>query len=414
MNSFATRTRSLLAVAVGAVIACGAIAPAFAQQTAMDRAEMRRLRHEQREQEKQAGTEQAPDQASQQFPQATRVPAETAASEQMTPKLQEMVELFDADKGVEARALADEIIASEDANAYDTSFAAQLAAQIALDADDIPAAMGYLQKAVQSGGLDNNGHYNAMVMLAQMQLQQEQYDQALVTINRVLEETGSQDPSFLVIKGNALYRLQRYPQAQAALTQAIEASPEPQPAWTQLLMATYAESGQQDKAAALATKIGASNPADKGAQMNMVAVYQQSGQLDKAAEVLEQLRAAGKFTEDQDYRLLYSAYLNMEGKEQQAAQVIREGLDNGVLEPDYQAYLALAQASYFSDQIPEAIAAYQKAAPLADDGGTWLNLARILSQEGRVADAKAAAQKALAKGLDDPEDANKILALPGE
>ena len=50
-----------------------------------------------------------------------------------------MMKLYDDDKGAEARAIADEIIANRDANAYDQAFAAQIAAQIAYDADDTAA-----------------------------------------------------------------------------------------------------------------------------------------------------------------------------------------------------------------------------------------------------------------------------------
>ena len=44
---------------------------------------------------------------------------------------------------------------------------------------------------------------------------------------------------------------------------------------------------------------------------------------------------------------------------------------------------------------------------------TALNLARVLRNESRIAEAKAAAKEALAKGVKKPKDANAILALPG-
>ena len=56
--------------------------------------------------------------------------------------------------------------------------------------------------------------------------------------------------------------------------------------------------------------------------------------------------------------------------------------------------------------------AWQKAAPLSKDGETYLNLARVLWQEGRIPEAKVAARAALDKGLKKPDDAKKIIALP--
>lgn len=179
-------------------------------------------------------------------------------------------------------------------------------------------------------------------------------------------------------------------------------------------MATYVENNQGAEAAKIAEQIAAKNPNDKRAQMNVAAVYSQSDMLDKAATVLEKMRAAGQFTEDKDYRQLYSTYLNLDGKEKEAANVINEGLEKGVLKPDYQAYVALAQSYYFSEQANKSIDAYKKAAPLAPDGETYLNLARVLWQEDRIPEAKEAAKQAIAKGVKKPDDAKKILALKGK
>ena len=178
--------------------------------------------------------------------------------------------------------------------------------------------MAYLNKALEFNGLDNNGHFGAMLMLGQLQLQEDKYAEALATIDRFLAETKSQKPEHLVLKGNALYRMDRFPEAAAVLKQAIDASPEPKADWQQLLMATYFETGQGAEAAKMAEAVAAKNPADKRAQMNLAAVYLQGDMYDKAAAVLEKMRAAGQLTEDKDYRQLYSTYLNMEGKEKQA------------------------------------------------------------------------------------------------
>ncbi len=398
--------RTVLAATVAAVLALGAVSQVSAQSAA----QQRRADREAAKASKQGKEEKA----TVTYPNATRQEPGAKASAKASPKLQKMMKLYDDEKPAEARAIADEIIGTEAFNAYDHAFAAQIAAQIAYEADDANGAIAYLDKAMAFNGLDNNSHYNAMLMKAQLQLQEDKYADGLTTIDQFLSETKSQQPEHLVIKGNALYRLEKYPEAAAVLKQAIDASPEPRADWQQLLMAAYAESGQGDQAIAMAEKVAAKSPTDKRAQMNLVAVYLQADKYDKAAVVLEKLRAAGQFTEDRDYRQLYSTYLNSEGKEKQAAGVIQEGLDKGILKPDHQSYLALAQSYYFSEQPGPAIEAYKKAAPLDDDGETYLNLARLLWQEARIPEAKEAAKQAIAKGLKKPDDAKKILALPAK
>ena len=176
-------------------------------------------------------------------------------------------------------------------------------------------------------------------------------------------------------------------------------------------MATYAETGQNAEAIALAEKLAAKNPTDKKAQTNLATVYAQADQMDKAAAVLEKLRAAGQLSDEREYRQLYITYANMDGREKDVISVINEGLQKGILKPDHQTYLALAQSYYYSEQIPQAIENWQKAAPLSKDGETYLNLARVLWQEDRIAEAKQAAKQALDKGVKKPDDARKIINL---
>ncbi|KAF1685780.1 tetratricopeptide repeat protein [Pseudoxanthomonas taiwanensis] len=345
------------------------------------------------------------------FPEATRQEPGVKASAKLGRKLQKLIDVYNKDDHEQTRALADEILATDGANEYDKSLAAQLASQAAYSLDDTAAAKDYLRQALEFNGLDNNGHYQSMLMLAQLQLADDELQEGLATLDRYLAETRSTRPEDLVIKGQALYQMERYQEAIAPLKQAVESTPEPRDTWVQLLMATYAEAGQSAEAIRLAEQLAAKNPDDKKAQTNLATVYAQADQMDKAAAVLEKLRAAGQLTEEREYRQLYVTYANMDGHEKDVIEVINDGLQKGILKPDHQTYLALAQSYYYSDQIPQAIENWQKAAPLSKDGETYLNLARVLWQEGRIPEAKQAAQQALAKGVRNPEDARKILNL---
>lgn len=395
--------RHVLSAAVIAALLLCASAQAQAQ-TAQDRAEQRRAKHaEKKGEQAQAG------QAPAVYPEATRQEPSLKASAKLTPKLQKLFKAYDADDSAQAQTLADEVIADGKANAYEKAISARIIGSMLLGTDDAKAQT-YLQQAVDFNGLSNNDHYESMLVIAQLQLQQDKYAEALATLDKFLAESKSQKPEHLVLKGNALYRLERYPEAIAVLKPAIESSAEPRADWTQLLMASYADSNQPAEAAKLAEQIATKTPGDKRAQMNLAATYLQGDQPDKAAAIYEKLRAAGQLTEDRDYRNLYILYLNADGKEKEAISVINEGIEKGVLKPDHQAYVALAQAYFFAEQAGPAIEAYKKAAPMAPDGETYLNLAKVLANEGRAAESKQAAQQALDKGVKNPDDAKKLLA----
>lgn len=387
---------ALLALTIVGVL--GAAAASGAAETTRDRAE----RNQKKGSEKQEVM----------YPDATREEPKAKGAAKAQAKLQKLVSVYQKDDYAATRTQADELLANPAANDYDKAVAAQLASQAAYNLDDTPATIAYLKQALQLNALDNNNHYQLMYMLAQVQLQEDQYAEGLSTLDRYLAETKSKKPEDLALKGQGLYQAERYAEAIPALKQAIETSPEPKDNWQQLLMASYAETGQSADAIQMAEKIAAKAPADKKAQMNLATVYLQADKFDKAAVVLEKLRTAGLMTDEKDYRQLYTTYANMDGKEKEVIAVINDGMQKGVLKPDQQTYLALAQSYYYSDQIAPAIEAWKKAAPLSKDGETYLNLAKVLWQEDRIPEAKQAAKSALEKGIKKPEDAKKIIALP--
>ncbi|MBT2767308.1 hypothetical protein J7J08_06630 [Stenotrophomonas sp. ISL-67] len=387
----------LIATAIGGVV----VTDAVAQSRSSERNSERR------------GGKQSQAKAEVLFPNATREEPSVKASPKLGKQLQKLIDSYNDQKFPETRAAADEILANSAANAYDKSLAAQLGAQAAYNLDDSATAKKYLQQVLEFNGLDNNGHFQSMLMLAQLQIQDDQTAEGLVTLDKYFAESKSTKPEELIIKGQALYQLERYKEAVPVIQQAIAGATEPKDNWNQLLMGAMSEAGMTGEAVAQAEALAAKNPNDKKAQMNLASMYLQSDQMDKAAGIMDKLFAAGQLTDEREYKQAYSIYANSENKEQQVIAVINDGLQKGILKPDYQVYLAQAQAYYYSDpqQTEKAIEAWQKAAPLSKDGETYLNLARVLHSEGRIPEAKTAAQQALAKGVKNQADAKKIINL---
>lgn len=261
------------------------------------------------------------------YPQSTRAAPTIKPSSKLGSKLQKLIETFNNGEDYPGvRTQADEILANSAANEADKALAAQLAAQAAYNTDDTAAAKKYLQQAIGLNALDNNGQFQSMLMLAQLQMQDDQQAEGLATLDKYLDESKSQRPEDLILKGQALYQAERYKEAIPVLKQAIAASPEPKDTWNQLLMAAYAEAGQTGEAVATAEAIAAKTPNDKKAQLNLASMYMQADQMDKAAAVMDKLRAAGQLTEEKEYKQLYSIYANTENKEKDVIAVINEGM----------------------------------------------------------------------------------------
>jgi pentatricopeptide repeat protein len=344
------------------------------------------------------------------FPQAARPEPKLPASK-MPDKIQKLFDLLEKDKNDEVIVVAEDILANPKATPLDRAQAAYVAgnAEIAKNNPTYEAAVKYLQRALTEDALPNNTHFQVMQQIAQMQLADEKYADALATATRFLSETHSEDSKTLALQGNALYRMQRYPEAIAALKKAM-AAPTPDSSVTQLLVASYFESNQPKEAAALAEQQAATKPDDKHVQLNLVNVYMQADQMDKAVQVFDRMRAKGMMTESSDYETGYHVLASMDGREKEAIALINEGLDKKILTPSFDVYTFLGQSYYGINQVPQAIAAWNKAAPLGKDGETYLNIAKLETQNEQWADAKASARQALDKGVKKPGEAWMVIA----
>jgi tetratricopeptide (TPR) repeat protein len=394
--------RRALSIAIAGLLLCTMAGEAMAQ--AAERAAERRAKAAQQREQGAAGVEQTSDAL---YPDAKRKEPDAKPSSKMRDKLSKLFDAFNAHDNAKVVALADEILANPAGNAYDHAVAARLAGASQLNVDN-DKAKAYFQRAIDFDGLSNKEQFESMRLVAQISLNEQDYAGALAAIEPFLEQSGSKNGDDLVIKGNALYRLNRYPEAIATLQAAVDSSQEPKPQWLELLMGAYFDSNQPEEAARIAESLIAKHPDDKALQLNLASSYIEAGQDAKATVLLEKLRTSGALDKPEDYRNLYAMYLN-HNKNKEGIAVIQEGLQKGVLKEDFDTLNALAQAYYFSGQAEQAVATYRKAAPLAPNGETYLNLARVLLNEGRSAEARQAAQQALDKGVRKPADAKTII-----
>ena len=311
------------------------------------------------------------------YPNATRVSPDAKASGKTVKQLQALQELYEKSDWAGVIAKAEQVAAMPIAGPYEKSFAYSMAGNAAADLDDQAKAADYFAKAVAADGLDNDSHYNTMYNLAVIQFGNENYAGALATIDRFFAETKSDKPDRLAFRAGILASL-----------------------------------GRNDEAGAIYKDLVAKNPDDKRLLMNAVAAFQQADKFDQANLLLEDAYKRGMLSEARELRALYIGYMNAQ-RWVDAQKVIDDGLAKGILQSgpelarDYQ---VLAQNAYVDDKIALAIELYTKAAPMAADGEAYLNLAKVLEYNGKKADAKAAAQKALDKGVKKPDEARNILS----
>jgi lipopolysaccharide biosynthesis regulator YciM len=343
-----------------------------------------------------------------QYPKATRADPKMVASD-FNDKLAKIDDEVKGKKNDDALAGAQEILNNPKASGADRAMAAYYAGFAAMDknGNDYSQTIAFFQRAISENALPNNVHYAVMLNVAQMQLNEQKYADALVTAERFLSETQSDDVKAYAVEGNSQYRLGHYPEAVAALKKVLGTSTDAvdNNNVVQMLIASYQEMKQPNEAVALAEQLAAKNPDDKNAQMIVASIYAGANQPEKASAIFDRLRSKGMLTESKDYQTGYRLLDQIGGRAKDIIALINEGLDKKILTPSPEVYSLLGQSYYDSQQTPQAIAAWEKGAALSQDGDISLNIAKVHNQEQQWAAAKTAAHQALDKGLEHPGEA---------
>ncbi len=343
------------------------------------------------------------------FPNATRKEPKAATST-VYEKIKKGYDALDAGEDEDAKAQFQAVLDHKRSTPYEKGLAYQGLAQLAYNADDVDGAIKLDQQAIELDSLDNVSHFGLIYQVAQLNLMQENYQGTLDAIEKWNKLSGQESADSLAVKGNALYRLERFPEAAEAIKKAIALSPEPNDTWYQILIASYYDAEKYDEAGKVGEEILAKDPNNKKLILQLASIYLEQEQNDKALTMLESAYSRGLLTEHDEIRQLYQMYNFLE-KPQQAAQVINDGLAKGVLKPDLETYKGLGDsyalaADAAADESPErkamfakAIEAWGKAAPFAKDGEIDFQRGQLLIQEtDQLAEGKKAMEAAIAKG----------------
>ncbi|WP_413624804.1 tetratricopeptide repeat protein [Luteibacter sp. Lutesp34] len=291
---------------------------------------------------------------------------------------------------------------------YAQALALQGIANMKYNDGDVKGAIATLKQALDIGVMPNDTYFQLKYMYTQFLVADEQYAPALQSLQEWRNEGKKETADSYGLEGNIDYRLEKYPEAIAAITKA-KSMPDakPQGSWDQILAASYAETGQGDKAAALATEALQKNPNDATALNNAASSLIQAQKYPEAIQLLEKARSAGAFKDEKQYVNLAKVYLidGQDHSERQAANagkaaaVLKEGLDKGVVQKTGENYNLLGDAYVTGDDMKNALAAYQEAAKVATNGEPALKVARVQLQENQYAAAEKSATDAISKGV---------------
>lgn len=303
-----------------------------------------------------------------QYPNATRPePKDVSVSDKEAKPLNEGLNA--ASSGDAATAQTDlQQIADGSGNAYAKAMALQGLAQLKYNGGDTKGAIALQKQALDLNSLPNDNYFPALYALAQMYMADENYAQALATLEQWIQQSGKPSADAYALEGNAYYRLEKYPEAVAAIQKAESMTAQPKSDWDQILIASYFAMDKYDQAGKVAEAALARDPNNGKLLMNVVQIYTNAKQYDKALPLLERARANGQINDETAYVNMAKLYYNIavDGKDPKtnagkAAQVLEEGIGKGIVKPNTENEKLLGDAYTLAGDKVKADAAYDKA-----------------------------------------------------
>ncbi|HZX72515.1 MAG TPA: tetratricopeptide repeat protein [Rhodanobacter sp.] len=282
---------------------------------------------------------------------------------------------------------------------------------------DYKGAIALLQKALANGVLPNDDYFGVEYTLAVAQQADGQYQASLDTLKKWRAEGKKETAESYAVESNDLYRLEKYPEAITAVKKAQSLTDKPDPQWNQILMASYAASGQGDQLVQVAQQNLAAHPDDPKAMETAIQALQQAQKYPEAIKLMEGARAKGQLSGEANYVLLASLYYNQalssddpKPMANKAVATIQDGLGKGIMKPSADNEVLLGKAEYVAGDMQAARQAFDKALPLATDGEPALQIANLELSNGKYSQAKAMINTAISKGVKQMGNAYLVLA----
>jgi len=289
---------------------------------------------------------------------------------------------------------------------YAKGIAMQVLANQQFNAADYKGAIATYKQLIDLNSLPNDAHFDSMYNMINAYVGDEQYEAAAAALKTWREQSKSDKPEAYALEGNIDYRLQKYPEAIAAIKKAQASSDKPQESWNTILMAAYNESGQSGQASGVIDEQLAKDPKNKKLIQNALVIYTQANENNKALALLDKERSQGMMTEESDYVTAAKIYASVGQNTDtgatngiKGATVLQEGLTKGTVKATADNYKLLGDTYMIAGDNAKALEAYNKAAPLASNGDIDYRRAQVMGANQDFGDAKAAVQKAISRGV---------------
>ncbi len=250
--------------------------------------------------------------------------------------------------------------------------------------------------------------------MAQLQFTQEDYQGALVTIDRLMQAVTEPSADIFMLKGQALFQLERYDDALGPIKTAIDMYRDqgrpPKENWLLLLRVIYFERNDYDNMLKVVKELLVYYPKDTYI-LTLAGIYSEQGDTKKQLALTEVLYEKGMLNSASNVTNLANLYL-MHGLPYKAAVLLQTEMDKKVVEANERNLRLLSQSWYQAREDQKAIPPLKLAAGMSEDGELYIRLGQSHINLEQWKDAASAIQKGLKiGGLKRSDQANIMLGM---
>jgi len=273
------------------------------------------------------------------------------------------------------------------------------------NSQDFKGAIEDFQKLIELNSVSNDAYFDSMYYIAAAYAADGQHQAALDQLKAWREQGKRETAESYAIEGNSHYQLHQYQEAITAIKKAQSLTDQPKESWNNILLASYAETGQSAQATGVVDAELAKDPNNKQVIRNALVLYIQADAYDKAFPLLEREHQQGLITEESDYLTAARFYANIaQGADKPDAAIkggdlLQDGLNKKIVKATAENYKLQGDLYLIAQEQQKALAAYTMGSPLASNGDLDYLRAQITGSQQNYAEAKTLVQTAISRGV---------------
>jgi tetratricopeptide (TPR) repeat protein len=257
----------------------------------------------------------------------------------------------------------------------------------------------YLQKAVAPNKLNDSEQVGTIKLIADLSLQEEQYDSALKYYKQWLEVTCKEDFDVYFRMANAYYQTQKYAEIIAPINKAIALAKKPNKTAYALKMTSYYSRKMYKETIQVQEETVRIFPDDKGQWTQLGFFYMLVEDHKKALSTFEMAYMQGYLSKPAEIKALSQLY-SMNNIPVKAAKILEKYLKSGLVKTDERMLTSVASSYQQAKEFKEAADFYGQSAKLSSDPDLYKKQGMVYYALEKYSSAIVALQKALDGGSD--------------